>query len=255
MLNCVETDVWPDAEKVSGTSPSVLIVDDDAAAANELAEALEIEGFNCIAASTSEQALSITCSFSSIGVIVTDFYLRGSATAAGNGLALIERIREAFPGRKFEFIVVSGDPDVLADCSITGAGKFLAKPIAPESICSMVKDASLQGADDRGTHGSNAALTSLHRMVQVQADAIASLTQALNEARTDNRKATTRLDRLVSAASIAGQRNDDAGSVDVAELLRYVVGQGYAARELISSNTNARHRLDVMSAKSNKSKR
>ncbi|MEM7212594.1 MAG: response regulator [Pseudomonadota bacterium] len=244
MLASVNTRDWPDAATVSDTSPSVMVVDDDTVAASELAETLEFEGFSCIAASTPEQALSILCSLSSIEVIITDFYLRGEATAAGNGLRLVETIREAFPDRKLEAIVISGDQDVLADCTITGAGKFLAKPIAPESICSMVREASLQGGEAPATPDEAASVSSLHRMVQVQADAITSLTEALNEARADTRRASTKLDRLVSAASIAGRRNEVVGAGDVGELLSYVVGQGYAVKKLLRDNGGRTKRPD-----------
>ena len=246
MLNGVQTDLWPNAEMGSELDPTVLIVDDDIDAANELAEALEFEGFRCITAHTPEKALSLTSSVSSINVVITDFYLWGDATASSNGLALVEDIRNELPARKLEFIVVSGDQDVLVDCTITGVAKFLAKPIAPESICSMVKDASLQTLEEPAADDSHESVTSLHRVVQVQAKAITSLTQALNDARTDSRKASDRLDRLVSAASIAQKRNDDVGCNDVGELLRYVVGQGYSVKKLISKRPVPTKQADVV---------
>lgn len=236
MLNSVQTSLRHVPEELAETTPSVLIVDDDDTAAAELAETLELEGFNCIAASSPEQALSLIGAFPTINVVITDFYLRGKATATHNGVALIENIREGFPSRTFDFIVVSGDQDVLADCVITGAGQFLAKPIAPESICSMVRDASSQSPRATGENPSDESGTSLHEMVQAQADTIARLTDALNEARSGNRKAISSLDRMVSAASIARKCNDDTIASDVDDLLRYVVGQGYAIKALVGGN-------------------
>lgn len=246
MLNCVQTGIRSATMVSTDSNPSVLIIDDDYVAASELAETLELEGFNCVAVSSSEQAISILCSFPSIDVVITDFYLEGKATATRNGLTLIERIRDQFSSRTLEFIVISGDQDVLTDCIITGAGQFLAKPIAPESICSMVRDASFQAPQEGALDDADDHNVSLHQMVQTQAETIASLTHALDEARTDNRKASSGLDRLVSAASIARKCNDDVGTTDLDVLLRYVVGQGYAVKKLISGNAKAPQQSDAV---------
>lgn len=245
MLVSAKPEISPSVRALSNILPSVLIVDDDVVAASELAETLELEGFNCIAASTLEQALSLPASFPSIRVIITDFYLHGAVTATANGLALIDRVREMFPERSFNFIVVSGDQDVLVDCALTGSGKFLAKPIAPESICSMVQDATehdRMAAPDAIPEAPDA---SVHRMVQVQADAIASLTAALNDARNVNRKVTTRMDRLVSAATIAAHRNDQVSPSAVGDLLSYVVGQGYAVKKLLKGDSELSTRTEI----------
>lgn len=245
MLSCPTSEYWPEESTQSTSTASVLIVDDDAVAAEELAEALELEGFTCITTSASDEALAILWSHPDIGTVITDFYLRGESMAVGNGLELIERIREMTPARKLDFIVVSGDQDVLADCTISGAGKFLAKPIAPESLCTMVRDGSIAKPDLSTANSEEEAggsVATLHRMVEIQADAIANLTEALTSARNGRQEAGRRLDRLVSAASIAGRRNDDAGTADVGDLIRYVVGQGYAVKRALGPVQNTQNR-------------
>ena len=117
---------------------SVLIVDDDPDAVDELSEALEGFGFRCFQAASPDEAIQVIDEEPRISAIVTDFYLRGLATSADNGLLLIERVRETFPDRSFDCVVVSGDPDILAECALSGAVKFLAKPILPESLTAML---------------------------------------------------------------------------------------------------------------------
>lgn len=233
MTSLAETETWTNAISSDTAPASILVVDDDPIAAEELSETLETEGFRCIATHTADDAIAVLTEHADINVVITDFYLRGVATARGNGLDLIERIRETFQTRDFDFIVVSGDRDVLVDCTVTEAFKFLAKPIMPESICSMVKTSSAPQSGPTEADSTASPQATYHRMIEAQASAIAGLTDALKEARKDKREVVSRMDRLVSAASIAGRRHDDAGARDVAELLRYIVGQGYAVKKLM----------------------
>ena len=242
MLNVAETDTWQSAENLPEQPASVLIVDDDALAAEELAETLELEGFTCIATHTYSGALAALEQNPDIKTIITDFYLRGDSMAVGNGLELIEHARETFPDRKLDFIVVSGDPDVLADCTISGAGKFLAKPIAPASICTMVKESSAHLIADEPSESGDGSILMLHRMIEDQASAIASLTEALTSARDGKRNAGSRLDRLVSAASIAAKRSEVSGERDVGDLIRYIVGQGYAVKKILGNTEKKKER-------------
>lgn len=237
MLPC-ENRLLPIDDVVSEQVASVLIVDDDDLATEELSETLELEGFTCLTASTSSGALDRLEANPGIQVVITDFYLRG-ADSFENGLDLIEKIRSKFPGRELEFIVVSGDRDVLADCTITGAGTFLAKPVAPESLCSLVRQASGDpaGADAADAQDEDSILV-LQNMVRAQAGAIANLTAALKGARDGTRQANSRLDRLVSAASIAKRRNDQPGGQDIGELIGYIAGQGYAVKKLLKRASN-----------------
>lgn len=246
MLASARSEAWSVVTTLSDTLPSVLIVDDDEVAASELAETLELDGFNCIATSTLEQAISLTTSFPSIKVIITDFYLHGATTATANGLALLERVRGTFPNRMFNFIVVSGDHDVFVDCALTEAVKFLAKPIAPESISAMVRGEVMQGEDAPSNVVSAPSESCPHHMIQVQASTIASLTEALNDMRAENRAATSRLDRLVSAASIAQNRHDEVGTGEIGELLRYILGQGYSVKTLLGNVSGPARRADLV---------
>ena len=218
---------------VTDRCPNILIVNDDEAAVSELSDVLELEGLGCVVADTPARAVSLLDAFSSIKVIVTDFYLFGDSTGANNGLALIDEVRARFQNRRFEAVVISGDKDVLADCTLTGVEKFLAKPMAPESFCSVVRNALEAAQAPRHEPEDENSTLALHNMIEAQADAIATLTRALNETRSKCRNATVGLDRLVSAASIAHDRIHEGRDSGVDELLRYISGQGYSLKKLL----------------------
>lgn len=221
----------------SESSPSVLIIDDDVMAVEELSEMLEFEGIGCISADSHDHALSLLNAFSSVRVIVTDFYLKGDSIGADNGLSLIEKIRDTFKGRHFETIVVSGDKDVMVDCSFIGVDKFLAKPIAPESLSSIVKGA--MGAEPKSpdTGIVDSSKLTLLNMLEAQTATIAELTQTLNETRTNCRKVRGGLDRLVRAASIAVDRLNQERRNDIGDLLGYIRGSGNELKELLGKCT------------------
>lgn len=228
-------------------SPSVLIVEDDAAAVSEFAELLEMEGLGCVVADTPDRALSFMDAFSSIKVIVTDFYLSGGNIGANNGLSLVKNIRDRFVDRKFETIVISGDKNVVVDCALTGVDKFLAKPVAPENFCAIVRSALETAPLDKDLHSSDGSNLTLLNIIENQADAIATLTQALSKSQNDCRNAMGRLDRLVSAASIAQHRIHDGRSSEVNELINYITGQGYSLKKLLHCRAKPARQADITS--------
>ncbi|MEM1297940.1 MAG: response regulator [Pseudomonadota bacterium] len=213
---------------------SVLVVDDDKDASEELSEALEEVGFTCFAAASLAEAIQVAGDHPQITAIVTDFYLTGDDAVADNGIRLIDRLRETFPDRKFDCVVVSGDPEILAECAINGPVKFLAKPIVPESLTSML----LSPVDTKLPSGNGeVSLVLMHRLLESQSNVIATLTEALNATNTAHNKGATealnRLDLLVDAARIANKRNSGSGPDDMKALLGYIAGQGSAVKALL----------------------
>lgn len=211
---------------------SVLIVDDEVEAAEELAEALEDNGFACFIATSSGQAHDMVRNHPEISAVVTDFYLRGSIPSLDNGLKLIEFLREAHPERMLDCVVVSGDRDVLAECTIQGAEKFLSKPIAPESLTSMLA-APRESAP--AEDGAPVSMVLLHKLVESQSKAIESLTEALSTREKGQREALSRMDRLVLAARVAGQRSAAGRSDEIDTLIGYIEGQSVAVNKALST--------------------
>lgn len=214
---------------------SVLIVDDDPIAGEELSEALEDFGFRCFVANSFREAIETTARETSINAVVTDFYLRGAENMAENGLQLIENLQDAFPDRGLDCVVVSGDPDILAECTMHGAHKFLPKPIAPESLNSMLKDRAPAEVDEE-TDGP-VSMVLLHRLVESQSQAISTLTDALKANQKDAREMRSRIDRLLEAARIAGRRTARSEDHEVRTLIGYIVGQGSAVKDLLPRNS------------------
>ena len=215
---------------------SVLIVDDDPIAGEELSEALEDLGFRCFVATSYREAIEVTAREQDIGAIVTDFYLRGVDNMAENGLELIENLQDAFPDRALDCIVVSGDRDILAECTMHGAYKFLPKPIAPESLSSMLMDGNPVQEDD-ADDDSPVSIVLLHRLVESQSQAIATLTETLKANQKDSREMRSRMTRLLEAAKIAGKRTAEVEDPQIRTLIGYIVGQGVAVKDLLPRNS------------------
>lgn len=214
---------------------SVLIVDDDRDSAEELSECLETFGFNCFMAASPDEAMKVAGEQPEITAIVTDFYLRGVRAVAENGLHLLDRLRVAHPDRLFDCLVISGDPDILAECALDGAVKFLPKPVVAESLIAMLLSPPCAVKDTEEDHVS---LALMHRLLESQSNAIATLTEALNANQVtrdrDARQALNRLDLLVDAAKIANKRVEGTAADEIRTLLAYIAGQGDAVKGLLS---------------------
>lgn len=220
---------------------SVLIVDDDPIAGEELSEALEEFGFRCFIATSYREAIETAARETSITAVVTDFYLRGTENLAENGLDLIESLQDAFPDRALDCIVVSGDPEILGECTMHGAYKFLSKPIAPESLSSMLLEPRPAAEAQAGSEEDDNAAVSvvlLHRLVESQQHTITTLTDALKANQKDAREMRSRLGRLLEAARIAGRRSARTGDNEVRTLIGYIVGQGAAVKDLLPRNAD-----------------
>lgn len=218
---------------------SVLIVDDDPIAGEELSEALEDLGFRCFVASSYREAIEVTAREQDISAIVTDFYLRGVENMAENGLELIENLQDAFPDRSLDCVIVSGDRDILAECTMHGAYKFLPKPIAPESLSTMLMEDS-PAPEETPSDDASVSVVLLHRLVESQSQAIATLTETLQANQKDVREMRSRMSRLLEAAKIAGKRTAEVEDPQIRTLIGYIVGQGAAVKDLLPGNSSAK---------------
>ncbi len=120
---------------------TVLIVDDEAAVRETLAEALSFHGYRVLTAATVQEAEDIKerVGVGAIHVVVADIHLTPGPQARA-GYALAQRWRATHP--ELPFILMSGDssnqdlPDIRS-----GAVRFLVKPFRIAIFVDAVRDA------------------------------------------------------------------------------------------------------------------
>jgi len=100
----------------------VLIVDDNVALAENIAEILELAGFASYVAATAEDALPRALD-QDVAVVVTDYRLPGI-----DGIELIKRIRRERRHVRCFLISAYGDDSIISSAEGLGA-KFLGKPV------------------------------------------------------------------------------------------------------------------------------
>lgn len=123
---------------LSADDRSVLVLDDDAASAEELSEILSDGGFWCRTLSDPRLALETVMRDPSIAVVVTDLRMPGL-----DGIELAKAIEKARPrDRHIAVILVSGHGDTRAAVAAlrVGAHDFLVKPVAPSALLLAVAD-------------------------------------------------------------------------------------------------------------------
>lgn len=154
---------------------SVLLVEDDVTALDELHEIVDLEGWTPYTAKSVQAALDILATTPSIGVVVTDVHFHDENGDSANGIQLISRAQAQFPDRNLSFVVLSGDPDAFGSSVQTGAVDFLSKPLNADDLVSAIKAAWQTGGEER----SNAELTSF------LLDKMQKTAQALKQANQD----------------------------------------------------------------------
>lgn len=87
-----------------------LVVDDDREMAEEVRETLALPQSSIMIASNLAEALMIIEDHPTIELIITDYYLVTDQNSHTNGEQLIDCLTCRYPRRKFDFIVISGDP-------------------------------------------------------------------------------------------------------------------------------------------------
>jgi DNA-binding response OmpR family regulator len=109
----------------------ILVVDDNIPLAENLAEVLEISGYQTFVARSAEDALDIVDS--GVGALITDFRMPNK-----NGAELITEIRRR--GSRIPALVMSGhsDDEMTSACTNAGALDVLPKPIVVERLLAWV---------------------------------------------------------------------------------------------------------------------
>ena len=121
---------------------TVLLLDDDLDALEELREILELEDIVADAVSTIDEAYRILEKSPRIAVVVTDVHLVDSDGRASNGMDFVREATIRFQDRKLSFVVLSGDASAVSESIENGAVDFLTKPLIPETLIKAVEDAT-----------------------------------------------------------------------------------------------------------------
>jgi CheY-like chemotaxis protein len=122
------------------TSPSarILVVDDNQALRENLAEALVLEGFEVETASDGTRALARLAEDPAFGVVLMDLVMPGM-----DGRELVERIRADPALRGLRLIVASGHSGMRARAGIDADG-FLVKPFGVRELLLALRKVGLE---------------------------------------------------------------------------------------------------------------
>jgi len=112
---------------VRGSSPSVLVVEDEPLIRLNAVDMVEAAGFQAIGASTADEALHVLELRDDIRAVFTDVHMPGSM----DGLALIHLVAGRWPS--IAALVTSGKVD-LAPADLPRGARFFAKPWRPMQI-------------------------------------------------------------------------------------------------------------------------
>ncbi len=114
----------------------VLVVDDEAALADTMAEALERAGYEVIVANSGADALKIL-ERAEPSVILTDLKMEGM-----DGLTLLKKAKEDLPDAEVVVITGHGDVTTAVEAMRAGAANYVQKPVGLEELRTMVDKAA-----------------------------------------------------------------------------------------------------------------
>jgi DNA-binding NtrC family response regulator len=121
--------------------PKVLIVDDEPAIAEEIAELLGFDGFSgCEIACDGNQAMDIIEAHDDIAIIITDLQMPGL-----DGLQMIQKLQSKYKSKRdFATIVITGHGGTKEAINALqlGAMDFINKPISSDQLLNAVSRAS-----------------------------------------------------------------------------------------------------------------
>ena len=120
----------------------ILIVDDEPIVRESLRDWLEDVGYKVVTAETGEQALELimTRDFS---VIILDIRLPGRT-----GITVLREVKEKKPDIKAIIITAYPSSDLTAEAMKLGAIDYLVKPIAPDDLERLVREAVRKSANE-----------------------------------------------------------------------------------------------------------
>ncbi len=121
----------------SQDSPLVLVVDDEQSVLDEVAAALQADGFRCTLCTTPADALAKALA-EAPELIISDINLQGHS-----GLEMCEEIKSNAELRDLPVMFLSGAqiPDIIRRSHAAGGTYYLRKPFDPEVLVELVHKA------------------------------------------------------------------------------------------------------------------
>ncbi|MGE0161394.1 MAG: sigma-54-dependent transcriptional regulator [Gemmatimonadales bacterium] len=114
-----------------GTTPRILVVDDDVDGLEVLKTRLAHAGYDVDVAESAEKALAKVKAFDP-GLIVTDVRMPGMS-----GLDLLERVRASMEGVEVVVMTAHDDMQTAVSAMKAGAFDFLVKPVDPKAVLGL----------------------------------------------------------------------------------------------------------------------
>ncbi|MGH8480915.1 MAG: sigma-54-dependent transcriptional regulator, partial [Nevskiaceae bacterium] len=139
----------------------ILLVDDDAKLSRVLALRLESEGYDVVAAASGEEALERLVE-ARPGFVLADLRMPGM-----DGIELLARIQERYPGLPVALISAQGDIPDAVRATHAGAVDFLTKPVDRDRLLDCVR--RHLGGDGAESNGDAFAADFVTRSAPVQA--------------------------------------------------------------------------------------
>ncbi|MDI4656003.1 response regulator [Xanthobacter autotrophicus] len=123
----------------------LLVIDDEPEYLAELIEALGFRGHATISVGRGAEAIATLRRDPAIRVVLTDMRMPDM-----DGIALIKAVQDTFPGRKINFLMMTGHaaPGDMAQARAAGVVRCFPKPLAFEDLCAAL--AELDGGRDEG---------------------------------------------------------------------------------------------------------
>jgi DNA-binding NtrC family response regulator len=146
-------------EPPKNASPRILIVDDERAVRDELAYALEFEGYRSAAAADGRTALE-TIEHGDVGLVLLDIKMPGM-----DGLEVLGRIRDQWPELPVVMVSGHGDIETAVVAIKNGAFDFLPKPFDTDRVMVSVNNALRIGSLQTENAALRSALAQEHRIL------------------------------------------------------------------------------------------
>src|SRR5690606_3706474 len=136
LLSEAELQALDEVMRIPNAPPSVLLVDDDEAGRDALADELIAKGIPCITADSGEQALALLVTRPSIGLMITELHMQ-----CGSGLELVRQVRQSARA-SLPVIIISGDADVqdAIEAMHMKVVDFLLKPVDMRRLAKLVRN-------------------------------------------------------------------------------------------------------------------
>ena len=114
----------------------VLVVDDEVALAETMAEALERTGYDVVTAHSGAEAIKLL-ERDEPSVILTDLKMEGM-----DGLTLLRKAKQELPDAEVVVITGHGDVQTAVEAMRAGAANYVQKPVGLEELRTMVDKAA-----------------------------------------------------------------------------------------------------------------